>query len=291
MTSRGVDNASRNAIPSQAQENVIEDRASARNSLASRRDRTDNVARRETRVSDQPTIDQPAADQPGNDQATSAQQLANVEAVAPRSAHLPPVDSSITHEARAAQRPLEGTSTPLDPLADESRLQLRTFSAEVRKQAANHFFANTARVTPGSVFEENISLGLYFRASSVMQITAEGGRERYAQRLNVNNGDTIAIDQKPNLLWLGLGLRYLGSEDLFISGMHPYLHMTAGYAFNAGPLVRARIGVRQTIVEGERFGLALTGAFEASSLVYTYNRQALLSGRYGGTFGVEVGAW
>lgn len=151
----------------------------------------------------------------------------------------------------------------------------RSWLVEGRYMLGRATFQNNARAVP-SAFPENYAVGGYAQVSDALYVGLEGGVERYAQTLYINSHDTLTIDQQPRYSWIGGSLRYqLGTVPAI--GVRPFVQATVAGIANVGPLVRLRIGLSREVVAG----LSITGGFEASSLVYTFNDQRLFSARWG----------
>ena len=150
---------------------------------------------------------------------------------------------------------------------------------ELRRGFAGDLVDVDARVPSASPLEES-ALGGYHHLSPSLAIGAEVGLERYAQRLPVSQGDTIAIEQRPLYLWGGGAMRYYPGEMI---GLLPYLQGGIGFS-SAGPIVRGRLGLPREIACGLRMGIGL----ESSTLFYNAAGRGQISGRWGGFGGLEV---
>ena len=166
----------------------------------------------------------------------------------------------------------------------------RYFVEITRAAATRAFTSNEARQMASSIIEDG-SVGVYYRPSSSLALGIEGGSGRYNQSLYMQVGTEAEtsghaiyrIDQRPEVIWLGLGARY--SFELPVEQLQPFVQGTVGYGLDNGPIARGRAGVRFEL--SDHLSMSLAG--EASSLIYMWNRQSYLTGKYGLTVGMQVG--
>ncbi len=196
---------------------------------------------------------------------------------------LPPADAAHTDRIiREAELPAGYIRAPMsEPQDNRSSAGEENMILEGRYMFTTSAFETRARATPRGTLE-NMAFGAYFDVGGALYVGAEAGAERYAQTLFVNSSDTLAIDQKPMYNWLGLAVRYTYPGRIPLVEMEPYFQMTGAYT-EAGPLLRFRLAAAADL----GYGFSITPAFEASSLLYTFNNQQLFSGRYGFTAGLE----
>ena len=154
------------------------------------------------------------------------------------------------------------------------------------------FVDNNARHLDGGLDEEMVA-GMFVRMGENFTAGLEVGQGRYPQVLvypetYTDNGAPVGrrierIEQEPTVAWLGLAGRWeLGA----ISRKLPFwTQLTLGYGFDQGPMLNGRAGVDFNLSRT----ISLTGALETTSLVYFFNGQPLVSGKYGLSLGVQLG--
>lgn len=174
------------------------------------------------------------------------------------------------------------TATDLTPGATVPR-----FTLELRKGILSQPFAdNNARQVSGDFLSEDIVAGGFYSPDEKWYFGIEGGRERFAQSLFYNRDDTLFVEQRPAVAWGGAVLgRKLSAFDIpfFVQG-------TMGASQYGGPIARGRVGLDVMELLGGRApsAFSIPFSFEASSLVYTYNGQYLVTGNWGFSGGVRL---
>lgn len=136
---------------------------------------------------------------------------------------------------------------------------------------------------------ENFVGGGYYRSSGSLQFGIEFGRERYAQSFFYNREDSLVIEQRPVLGWLGLAAR-LNTTDLLPIPIE--FGATLGLSQHLGPVARGVLSVDLLdllpgVASNDR--LSFPFGLEASSLVYTVNDQYFIAGNWGLSGGLQVG--
>lgn len=180
-----------------------------------------------------------------------------------------------------AQLP-EPTATDLTPGAAVPR-----FTLEVRKGILSQPFAdNNARQVSGDFLSEDLVVGGFYSPDENWYFGIEGGRERFTQSLFYNREDTLFVEQRPAVAWGGAVLgRKMSAFDIpfFVQG-------TMGASQYGGPIARGRVGLDVMELLGGRTpsAFSIPFSFEASSLVYTYNGQYLVTGNWGFSGGVRL---
>lgn len=161
------------------------------------------------------------------------------------------------------------------------------FTLELRKGILSQPFAdNSARQVSGDFLSEDIVVGGFYSPDENWYFGIEGGRERFTQSLFYNRAETLFVEQRPAVAWGGAVLgRKVSAFDIpfFVQG-------TMGASQYGGPIARGRVGLDVMELLGGRtpsaFSIPLS--FEASSLVYTYNGQYLVTGNWGFSGGVRL---
>ncbi len=185
-------------------------------------------------------------------------------------------------------------TTPIDQIGregersdgSENRLAL-----EFRKGIGTQHFAdnNALRVETqflDDLVRENFAVGASVSTPFLNGWRAgiEGGRERYTQSLFYSQDDVVLIEQRPNITWFGLTI----GREADLLGVPLLLQGTIGSSTHlSGPLVRGRVGVDLLDFANLSSSLSLPLSLEASSLVYTFNGQYLVTGNWGASFGVR----
>jgi hypothetical protein len=161
---------------------------------------------------------------------------------------------------------------------------------EVRRGALMRPYVDNAAREETPKFSDELSGALFVRTDDVMSIGFEVGQGRYTQVLvlpdnYVYKGQDMSnvarIEQEPNVTWFGVGGRFELGE--LINGL--WAQGTVGYGVNNGPMFNTRVGLSQEIATS----VSLTGAIETSTLVYSFEGQNLLTGKYGLTVGLQYG--
>lgn len=180
-------------------------------------------------------------------------------------AHLPePTATDLTH----------GTAVP-------------RFALELRKGILSQPFAdNSARQVSGDFLSEDLVVGGFYSPDENWYFGIEGGRERFTQSLFYNRAETLFVEQRPAVAWGGAVLgRNMSAFDIpfFVQG-------TMGASQYGGPIARGRVGLDVMELLGGRTpsAFSIPFSFEASSLVYTYNGQYLVTGNWGFNGGVRL---
>lgn len=179
--------------------------------------------------------------------------------------------------------PVQQSSKP----ADQAPAVPARVIAEARGQSAQAMRNSPAR-QPERKFPENFVGALYYNVDNNLSLGIEGGQERYVQSLMVNSNDVLLIEQRPLLTWGGVTARYT-YRGLPTPQLQPFVQMTAG-ATSTGPMLRGRAGARYAFNLFNREAAVAVGA-ELSSLFYRYNGEYSASGRWGITYGLELGLW
>ena len=183
----------------------------------------------------------------------------------------------------------------LDPISSLIGIDERTdgFVEARRTTLTQPFVANDANVVEERPYDE-ATIGVYLRTSERSAIGIEAGQGRYNQVLVIPEdyvdehgnpiGESISrIDQSPNVMWFGLAARQqLGAP---LPSLQTWIQGTLGYGVNNGPMLNARLGASYEMLPG----VSATGAIETSTLIYMFNRQPLVSGKYGVTIGLQYG--
>lgn len=192
-----------------------------------------------------------------------------------------------SEEAEASRSPKSGPAPEFSPDAEPTFEDRQTWAFEYRStQWTTPFVNNDALDARGNFFVEDFAIGGYYSPASAWYIGAEGGRERFAQRLYYGKGDTVFIEQRPLISWMtgtaGLNFTLL-NKPVFVQG-------SAGVSEHGGPMFRGRIGTNALEWLPAQFPtfLNMPVSLEASSLVYTYNGQYLTTGNWGLTWGLGV---
>lgn len=179
----------------------------------------------------------------------------------------------------------------IDHVKDDAVTSERSVTLEFRKGVGTQPFAdnNARRVETqfvGDLVQENFVLGASYRTPFLggVQVGLEGGRERYTQSLFYNQNDSLLIEQRPNITWFGISL----GREVNLLNVPLLLQGTVGSSTHfSGPLVRGRVGVDLLDLTSISSSLSMPLSFEASSLVYTFNGQYLVTGNWGASLGVR----
>lgn len=161
------------------------------------------------------------------------------------------------------------------------------FTLELRKGILSQPFAdNNARQVSGDFLSEDLVVGGFYSPDENWYFGIEGGRERFTQSLFYNREDTLFVEQRPAVAWGGAVLgRKMSAFDIpfFVQG-------TMGASQYGGPIARGRVGLDVMELLGGRTpsAFSIPFSFEASSLVYTYNGQYLVTGNWGFSGGVRL---
>ncbi|MGE3800292.1 MAG: hypothetical protein AB7H80_04665 [Candidatus Kapaibacterium sp.] len=183
------------------------------------------------------------------------------------------------------------SSPPIDHTKDDVVKSERSLTLEFRKGVGTQPFAdnNARRVETqfvGDLVQENFVLGASYQTPFLggLQVGLEGGRERYTQSLFYNQNDSLLIEQRPNITWFGIAL----GREVNLLNVPLLLQGTVGSSTHfSGPLVRGRVGVDLLDLTSISSSLSMPLSFEASSLVYTFNGQYLVTGNWGASLGVR----
>jgi hypothetical protein len=169
--------------------------------------------------------------------------------------------------------------------------EITGLTLELRNQAVSRAFVdnNAREVAPVLGDESTLSLG--YRVDHDVWFSVELGRSRYTQVLMVDaprdaNGSIrySRVEQEPNITWVGLGMKGTFAEDV-LGFARPFWHGVVGFGLDNGPLMRGRLGLAYDVAAG----LSINGSLDASTLVYMYNGQPLVTGKYGLSAGLEFG--
>jgi hypothetical protein len=185
------------------------------------------------------------------------------------------------------QAPQHGASTvPEMNSADNFMDRLPKLMVEGRWQLGQEQIVSNNARQAGSTFLNDKAFGVYFAiGNSPLMIGGEMGVERYAQTLPVYRGDTAVVEQMPSYGWFGASARY-NFGALPIIPVQTFLQVTGGANIDGG-IVRLRAGGILPVFSIGKSRLALSASYEASSLVYSFNNQPQLAGRYGFTGGLS----
>lgn len=174
------------------------------------------------------------------------------------------------------------------PATSTSASERGSFIAvELRKGFLTQPFAdNNARRVEKDFLSEDLIAGAYYSRDAAWFFGLEGGRERFTQSLFYNQAETLLVEQRPAIAWGGVAFgRRMEAFDIPF-----FLQGTLGASQYGGPMARGRIGfdVAELLGRGASSAFSLPISFEASSLVYTYNGQYLVTGNWGLSGGVRM---
>lgn len=143
---------------------------------------------------------------------------------------------------------------------------------------------NALEVNNGFLSDEDFVASAYYALGSGMYTGLEVGRERYAQKLFHNRDDTLFIEQRPVINWLG------GTLGTHLNAFSVPFFVQAGFGVSeyGGSMGRGRIGIDVMDLLGRSSGaFSVPLSVEASSLVYRYNKQYLVTGNWGINAGAQ----
>jgi hypothetical protein len=209
---------------------------------------------------------------------------AEPRAIASRSSAMLAAGTDTSDDALAIRGP-QVEPSPIESLLG-SRVSQGYFEVH-RSVPIRPYVENNARKVDPSPLDES-SFSFYVPASESLWLGLEVGQGRYTQVLvlpedyvDAESGrhvgqDFSRVEQNPNILWTGLGARWQPGE--LASGVSWWMQGTLAYGLkNGGPLFNTRLGLSTKF--GER--LSLNGSLETSTLVYLFNGQPLVSGKWG----------
>lgn len=188
-------------------------------------------------------------------------------------------------EEPAAQR--SPATLPAPSQANARKNTPATLAFELRKGVLSQPFAdNHARQVLGNFLQEEIVLGGFYAPDQNWYFGLEGGRERFAQSLFYNREDTLFVEQRPAVMWGG----FVFGHKMEAFNIPFFVQGTLGSSQYGGPIGRGRVGlnVAELFARNAPSAFSLPLSFEASSLVYTYNGQYLVTGNWGFSGGVQL---
>ena len=174
-------------------------------------------------------------------------------------------------------------------IEDEAAMPDQSIAVEFRKGVVSeHFADNNARKIQtqffNDMFKEDFAVGAYYSPDAKWQFGIEGGSERYTQSLFYNQNDSVFIEQRPNITWLGLAV----GHQVEVLEMPILLQGTLGASTDlGGPLIRGRVGTDLLNLMNTSVPFSVPLSLDISSLVYTYNGQYLVTGNWGLNLGIR----
>jgi hypothetical protein len=217
-----------------------------------------------------------------------AQATVTRPAIAPASVMPPDVDAIMDSSAGTLRRQTPRQTVTLPSEDDKDRLpgQVVEFRKQIDHQQLVVNRARRAEESFQTFATEDFALGYYRRVGDLrLMLGLEGGIERYAQTLAVYRGDTTVVEQMPDYWWVGASGRY-HFGTLPIIDVQPFVQFTGG--FGRGGVLRGRFGGNYQLPTFLGLNTALSASYEASALIYSFNGQPQLAGRYGFTGGISI---
>lgn len=197
--------------------------------------------------------------------------------------------SALQESSKSSQVPSEVVAVrphdEVSPYADVEEDRGTSWMLEARRGfGMQPFSENNARQVASALTDDG-GLGIYHQLSSSFAIGLEGGRGRYTQTLPYQHGDTLVVEQRPSITWVGLLAGRYTFDELF-PRVQPFFNGVFGYALKNGPMADGRFGLQWNISQNFRFA----GALETSGLIYRYSKQTMVTGKWGITLGANL-AW